>query len=173
MVLAGIARQREIGMPGEADRRRRVGGGFIGERQRVLVDADQRRDVEIARKAVDARRRAMPELHVGVPAAAAAQHLPHVFAEAHLAAVQQVRAVVRGEFVCLAIELERGAGDAVAVAADELAEIRGVFEIGREVGQREHQRNAFAASPGGIDRLRSVPPSVRISACSPSSAPSV
>ena len=161
-------------MPGEADRRRRVGGGLVGQRQRVLVDADHRRDVEVAGKAVDARGRMVPELHVGVLAAARTQHFPHVFAEADVAAVQRVAAIVGGELVSFTVEVERGAGDAIAVTADELSEIGGVFEIGRQVRQRQHQRNTFASLLArGSVRLRSVPPSVRISACSPSGEPSV
>ena len=132
----------------------------------------------------------MAELHVGVLAAAAAQHLPHVFAEADLAAVQRVGAVVGGELVLLAIELERGAGDAVAVAADELAQIRGVLEIGTAgrgsdstsgmrlpftgsvtTAQRATQREDFglqavrAAERGDLDFLAIGKPAERCESC--------
>ena len=54
--VARIARQREVGMPREIDGRRRVGGRFVRERQRVLENAEERGDVEIAGKAIDAGR---------------------------------------------------------------------------------------------------------------------
>src|SRR5262245_3375235 len=73
-----------------------------------------------------------------------ATHIPDVFAEARGAAVQRVRAVVRAELVFFPVELERGAADAVAVTPDDLPEVRGVREIGGQVRQREHERDAFA-----------------------------
>src|SRR3712207_9465017 len=57
---------------------------------------------------------------------------PHHLVEALETAVQVVHAVVRRQGVWLAIECEPAPGDAVAIAADQRAEIRGLLQVARQ-----------------------------------------
>src|SRR5690606_9767727 len=99
---------------------------------------------------------------------------PGTVAEPVRAAVQVVAAFVGVERVPPAREFEGGAGDAVAVAADELAEEGGVATVGARVAQAEDHvdrpvRTAHAQpgeDPAQVEdlgrQLRRIPDRMRI-----------
>ncbi len=78
--------------------------------------------------------------------------MPEAFVKADIAAVQVIGAVVGGEVVALAVEAELACRDAVAVSADERAEVGrradvrlGILVVKIDVGE-------FAIAIGHVDR---------------------
>jgi hypothetical protein len=122
---AALARQVPVHVVGEVDDRGPVGGGLVVDAP-VAVPGERVRDLRrqragVAHLAVGAGA-AQDQAHVG--AGGELLHGPYVLVEAVGPAVQVVPAVVDGELVVLAVEGEPAAGDAVAVPADDGAEVR-------------------------------------------------
>src|SRR5690349_17788995 len=122
-------------MPGEADRGGRIRRRLPSQRQCVVLDTDQRGHVEVSGKATAAVGRAQRQLQEGSAAAAGLHYAPQLLAEAGLATMQYVRAMVGWQLVPPAIELERRATDAIGEAAHQLAEERAVLQVTLHIGQ--------------------------------------
>ena len=153
-----LAREVEVGVVGQVHHGRLVGGGRVVHLQPVAiverVDDGHRQPAGEPALAVRAHAR---ELHADARARPHRFTRPHVLVEALEAAVQRVRPVVGVERVGDAVEREPRAADAVAVAADDRAEVRVRRRVGRArvAGDRvEAERDVrLAPAPVGHDQL--------------------
>ena len=139
----------------QVDRGRLVGGGLVLDGQLVGVGE------HVAHPRLHRPRVALLAVRAGAgegDAGRTLQHLraPDVLVEPAHAAVEMVRAVVRGELVGLSVEGEARLADAVAVAADDGAEVRVFLEIAVEgveaQGHVGHGAGAIGHANRGDDR---------------------
>ena len=122
----GFARQIEIGVVGQVQHRRRVGGRGVIDHQRVAVEPVVHHHIQRAGKSLVAVRTVQRQ-----PQRLAVRlGLPHPVGEAARPAVQGVAAVVGRQSVLAPVEDEACAADAVGVAAGYRAEMPAVAEIG-------------------------------------------
>ena len=152
----------EIGVLGEVDQRRRVGGrlDLHAQRRRRLDDVAQlgRHRAGIALLAV---RAVDGERHAG---GVVIDQAPGALAEAAKAAVQVVAALlVQRQLVVVAVDRETAAADAVGRAADDGAEMRRMLEVVLEPVEAEHQRMVDAGQPHiADDRAQGDDPDAQI-----------
>ena len=125
-----LAGEVEVGVLRDVDRRRLVGLRVVVDDQRVGVgERVGHRQLQRAGVALVAVLAGQRELQRGAVGALDRRRRPHQLVEALEPAVQRVDAVVGGELVGLAVERERRAADAIAVAADDGAEVRRVLHV--------------------------------------------
>jgi hypothetical protein len=106
-VAGAVARQVEVRVLGQVHRRRLVRGGLVLEAERVVVgERIGHLGVELARVAFLAVRARVREHDADAAPVLERLGLPDHLVEALHAAVERVRAVVGGELVLLAVELE-------------------------------------------------------------------
>ena len=122
----------------------------VGDAHGARRDGIRHRDVEGAREALVAVRAVQPESH---PRRVVLEDGPRSAVEAVGSAVQRGGALVGRELVRLAVEVEAGARDAVAEAADGGAEIAAVADVGACVGVTEHDADR---SPVGVRDLEAA-----------------
>ena len=159
-----LAGEVEVGVVGEVDHRRLVGRRLVVDVQLVPVvepveDLDRQRS-RVALLAVGGRVR---QAHAD---GAARPHLggrPHAAVEAARAAVEAVRRVVDRELERLPVDRERALGDAVAVAADDRAEVRVALvvrlaRVAADVAEAERDVLQAPAAIGDADRLDRAAP---------------
>ncbi len=134
-----LAREIEVAVVGEVDRRRLVGRRRVVQAQFVRVgERVDHRHVERPRVPLVAVRAAMGECHRLSVLHPEHVRLPHDLVEADVATVQVVRPVVGGEVISPAVQCERAFGDPVADAADRRAEVRRAGEIRLQRVEPQH-----------------------------------
>ena len=135
-------RQVEVVVMRQVDHRRRIGRGFVldGPAHLVIEPVPHHRP-QPAREALVARRAVELQSQAAV---ALGLRPPQQVAESARAAVQAVAAVVGHQRVAFAVQPERGARDAVAIPADDHAEMRIAQHVVLERRQAQHDVGRFA-----------------------------
>ncbi len=128
-------------MMGEIERGRRVGLRGELQFQGAAVQGEFGTDSQRARIAFLAGRRVVVQLQAVL---GLRLHRPHPAPESARAAMQMIGALVGGDRVALSVQVEGRAGDAVAEAADQHAEISRIVQIGVQRRQAEHQLGTAA-----------------------------
>src|SRR6476620_9648059 len=146
----------EIGVVGQVDDGRRVGGGAVVDAERAgggqtVGDVD----CEVARVALLAIRAGPGEADSDGIGLADLSGGPDVLVEAADAAVERIWAVVERDLDSCAVDREPAAGDPVGVAADEGAEVglAVVLDVVVEGGKAESDVGDSAGAVGNADGL--------------------
>ena len=132
---AALARQVEIAMVGEVHRRVRGGGRLIVQGERAgVVKGIRHHHAQRAGIALLAVRALAGKDQVIGHHAFHGDHIPDLLVEAVGAAVQVVHAVfIAGKLIVLSIQRKMAPVDAVAHAADQRAQVAGIFRIALHV----------------------------------------
>ncbi len=134
-----LAGQVEVRVVGQVDRRGLVGDGVESDTQFVIVaQFVYRGGFQVARVALVAVRAQVAEDQAGRLRRGEGFGLPQAAMKAIGAAMQVVDAVVQVQLMGFAVQREAAVGDAVAVAANQRAEIIRVAHVGRDVVIAEH-----------------------------------
>ena len=143
----------EVGVIGQVDRRGFVGrGGVVDDEFVVVRERVDNRNVEVAGITFFAIGTLAREFD-GRVFAGGCFGLPVGLVETFASAVQMMGAVVGGEAVFLAVELEAPMGDAIGAASDDAAEIRTVvLDVAIERIEAEGDVAGAAVSVGSFER---------------------
>src|SRR5690606_2846994 len=148
------AREVEVGVTGEADDRRFVGGGFEGDAERVVaVEGIDDTNVELTRETLLAVGTTIGKLDARGVAAPRCIDAPEDVVESSGTAVQRVRTFVGGQGVALAVEHECAAGDAIGVTPDGGTEELGTREIRLELRVAEDDVGGSAMAVRDVQAL--------------------
>nr|GEU28271.1 hypothetical protein [Tanacetum cinerariifolium] len=146
------AGQVEVRMIGQVDRRGPVGHRVEGDAQLVIgAQFVNHRGVQVAGVALLAVGAQVTENQAGRLGGAEGFGGPQAAVKTIDAAVQVVGAVVLIQVVLLAVQRKAGIGDAVAVAADQGAEIVRFAQVGRHVVEAAHHVGQLAVAVRHVD----------------------
>src|SRR6266508_2533857 len=154
-VAGALTGEVPVGVVGEGDDGRRVGGRLVAHAQRVaVVQRVGDGGVEGARIVLLAIGADAVEPDADAVVVADHFRVPHPLVEADVAAVQVVGRVVDGELVGDAVEGEPAVGDAVGVAAGDAAEVRVArVDVALQCAEPEGDVGPAAAAVGHLERL--------------------